>query len=437
MDPLGALPAPFAVTQHAGRGFAIGADVEVTVDDDPAAVGVAVLLAEQLGRVTGTPVAVRQDGVRTGTICLRLVPAAQLALPGVEDGAPTAEAYRLAVGATSVEVLAAGPAGLGHAVSTLVQAVERRLPGPVVLPAVTVVDRPRLAHRGVVVDAVRDGLGPERLKSVVQVAAGLKLDVVRVRLADAGTWLLEVPGRPGLAAVGTPWTQEAWRDLLAYAAARCVRVVPELDVADHAGWAGPDALGAVATQMRGGHVHVGGALAPGADPDVTRALVGMAADEVVAAGATVMVHEDTADALADGRAPGHVVEVRARTSDAAVGGARTGRIDPGAHLVVVLDAPHATSPSDPSLRGLVAHDLLARSAWPAPVGASGGTSGRVVGAELALDARAVDGGLTYGSLAGLAAAAEAFWSVPGAAVDSFPGRLAAEVERWAAAAPLG
>ncbi|KGM11078.1 hypothetical protein N868_12375 [Cellulomonas carbonis T26] len=423
------------MTQHAGRGFALGADVEVTVDDDPAAVGVAVLLAEHLGRVTGTPVAVRQDGARTGTICLRLVAADRLALPGRADAASTAEAYRLAVGATSVEVLAAGPAGLGHAVSTLVQAVERRLPGPVVLPAVTVVDHPRLAHRGVVVDAVRDGLGPDRLKSVVQVAAGLKLDVVRVRLADAGTWLLEVPGRPGLAVAGTPWTQEAWRDLLAYAAARCVQVVPELDVADHAGWAGPDALGAVATQMRGGHVHVGGALAPGADPDVTRALVGMAADEVVAAGATVMVHEDAAAALADGRAPGHVVEVHARPSDAA--GGRTSRFDPDARLVLVLDAPRATSPTDPSLRGLVAHDLLAGSAWPDRVGPSDVASGRVVGAELALDARAVDGGLSYGSLAGLAAAAEAFWSVPGGAVDSFPDRLAAEVERWAAAAPLG
>lgn len=416
MDPLGALPAPLAVTHHTGAGFPLGPDVEVSVCHDPAAVGVAVLLAEQLGRATGTPVAVRQDGVvHPGTVTVSLVPVARLALPDRPRPVIAAEAYRLSVG-TSVEILAATPAGLCRAVATVVQAVERRLPGPVRLPPVTVVDQPRLAHRGVAVDAVRDRMTPEALKEVVQLAAGLKLDVVRVRLADERTWLLQIPGRPELAVDGTAWTQEAWRDVLGYAAARSVRVVPELDVADHVGWAGPDALGAVAAQMAGGYVHVGGGLAAGADPGVTRALVGMAADEIVAAGATVMVHEDAAEALAGGRAPGHVVEVHGADDD------RT--FDTDARLVLVVEAPEASSTTDAALLSLLATDPLARG------------GGQVVGAEVVVRGRSGRGGVPYGTLAGVAAAAEAFWSGPGDTAGSFPERLAAEVERWAAATPL-
>ena len=73
-DPLGVIPAPWRIERVPGSALVLGPGSHVRVDEDPGAVGVAVILARRLGELTGCPVAVtHEDDGHPGVVDLRLV----------------------------------------------------------------------------------------------------------------------------------------------------------------------------------------------------------------------------------------------------------------------------------------------------------------------------------------------------------------------------
>ncbi len=146
------------------------------------------------------------------------------------------ERYSLRV--TPVGVAIDAPTGLGvlRALATLEQlAVSDKKQR--YLPEVDIQDRPRFAWRGLSLDAARHFLPIPVIKRNLDGMAAVKLNVLHWHLTDDQGFRIESKVFPRLHTLGSAdglyYTQAEVREVLAYAAARGIRVVPEFDVPSH------------------------------------------------------------------------------------------------------------------------------------------------------------------------------------------------------------
>ncbi|WP_199434597.1 beta-N-acetylhexosaminidase [Qaidamihabitans albus] len=173
-----------------------------------------------------------------------------------------AEGYRLEIGRDGVRITAADAAGACHAEQTL-----RQLKGPDAfraanihsgpwrLPCGVVTDHPRFRWRGCLLDVARHFRTKAEVLRFTDLLATHKLNVLHLHLTDDQGWRPEIPRYPRLTAVGA-WRRESMvgrhdgperdgrphggfytradlREIVAYAAARGITVVPEIDVPGH------------------------------------------------------------------------------------------------------------------------------------------------------------------------------------------------------------
>ncbi|WP_406291542.1 beta-N-acetylhexosaminidase [Embleya sp. NBC_00896] len=172
------------------------------------------------------------------------------------------EAYRLTVAADRVEIVGGDDAGVFWGRQTLRQLsgpdAFRRAPlsrEPAVVPYLTVEDAPRFAWRGLMLDVARHFLAKDDVLRYVDVLAAHKLNVLHLHLTDDQGWRVEIKRYPRLTEVGAwrPRTRLGWgepelwderphggfytqddlREIVAYAAERHIRVVPEIDLPGH------------------------------------------------------------------------------------------------------------------------------------------------------------------------------------------------------------
>jgi hexosaminidase len=155
------------------------------------------------------------------------------------------EGYRLEIAADLITVRANAPAGLFAAVQTLRQFVPVIGQGDVTLPGGQIVDHPRFAYRGTMLDVARHFFTVDEVKSFIDAIAQFKINYLHLHLTDDQGWRLEIAGRPRLTSVsggaGTGvggvgpgfYTAADFTDLVAYAASRFVTIVPEIDMPGH------------------------------------------------------------------------------------------------------------------------------------------------------------------------------------------------------------
>lgn len=165
------------------------------------------------------------------------------------DGIPAAEAderYGISISPDGVRVWGATVEGVHRGLTSLRQLIGAAARGGrAVLPAVQLVDGPRFAWRGLSFDVARTFHGPETVRRVIDMLAVHKLNVLHLHLSDDQGWRLEVPSRPALTAVGSAgamgdrpggfYSMAETAELVAYAAARFVTIVPEIDMPGHTG----------------------------------------------------------------------------------------------------------------------------------------------------------------------------------------------------------
>ena len=178
-----------------------------------------------------------------GTVTLRL-------LPGRSDLGD--EGYALHVTPHAVLIEAAKPAGVFYGVQTLRQLLPATAPWSV--PCVEITDRPRFAWRGLMLDVSRHYFDAAEVQALLDQMAALKMNVFHWHLTDDNGWRIEIKRYPKLTTVGawhavTPaeagskhvtdgryggfYTQADVRAVVAYAAARHITVVLEIDVPGH------------------------------------------------------------------------------------------------------------------------------------------------------------------------------------------------------------
>ena len=182
----------------------------------------------------------------------------------IADATLPKEGYALAVAPNGITVRAADGAGRFYAEQTLRQLASEK-DGSLIYPCVEISDSPAYGWRGILIDEGRHFFGRETVKSVIDLMAYHKLNVLHWHLTEDQGWRIDIPGMPELVKYGS-WRKESpkhgaklkilgnfryqsehngqkygpfyyaeaeLRDIVAYAAARHVRIVPEIDLPGH------------------------------------------------------------------------------------------------------------------------------------------------------------------------------------------------------------
>lgn len=176
------------------------------------------------------------------------------------------EAYSMDVTASSVVIQGATPAGVFYGIQTLRQLLPvdifRRAPvGNVqwTFPCLSIVDYPRFGWRGMHLDVVRHFMPKEFVEKYIDLIALYKFNRFHWHLTDDQGWRIEIKRYPRLTSVGgwraqtlvgrEPddtagaaydstrhggfYTQDDIREVVAYAAARYITVIPEIEMPGH------------------------------------------------------------------------------------------------------------------------------------------------------------------------------------------------------------
>lgn len=154
------------------------------------------------------------------------------------------EGYKLSITPKGIKVAYADNAGLFYANQTLQQL---KVQFGKSIPCVEITDRPRFSWRGLMIDPARHYWTIADIKKFIDVMAAYKFNKLHIHLTDDQGWRLPVPGYPKLQSVASKrtgtngnniphegfYTKKELKDVVQYAAARQIEVIPEIDVPGH------------------------------------------------------------------------------------------------------------------------------------------------------------------------------------------------------------
>ena len=262
--PIAIVPQPQSVTPTA-QFFRLAASTRIAIDPPPRSdspdygcSATAVLLRDRLSAATGFAFDLidADDSQPRDRITLAI------------DPTLGASAYRISVVGSGVTLAGGDGAGLFHATQSFLQLcpveIFRRAPVTGVdwaIPGVEINDAPRFAWRGMLLDVCRHFFGRGSILTLIDALALHRFNVLHLHLTDDQGWRLEILRHPQLTAVGSwraksalvdtaelaegetaPYdevphsgflSQDDVREIVAYAAARFITVMPEIDIPGH------------------------------------------------------------------------------------------------------------------------------------------------------------------------------------------------------------
>ncbi len=182
-------------------------------------------------------------------------------------GQDSPEAYELRVDAhEGLRLTAASHAGMARALASLRQLLplQAQPAQGLEIPALDISDAPRFAFRGLMLDVARNFQTKATVLQLLELMARNKLNVFHFHLTDDEGWRLEIPGMPELTAIGARrghvsgslrdrlppaygsgadvadasgsgyYRRADYIEILKYAAARHIEVIPEIEMPGHA-----------------------------------------------------------------------------------------------------------------------------------------------------------------------------------------------------------
>ncbi len=169
-----------------------------------------------------------------------------------------ADGYRLTVDSSAIVIEGGSGAGVFYAFQTLRQLLPPGKTDFLTIPAISIDDHPRFNWRGMHLDVSRHFFTVEEVKKYLDNLAMYKMNTFHWHLTDDQGWRIEIKKYPKLTAIGA-WrkgtlighystepakydtlryggfyTQEQIKDVIAYASARHITIVPEIEMPGHA-----------------------------------------------------------------------------------------------------------------------------------------------------------------------------------------------------------
>lgn len=249
---LALIPVPQELTAGTGC-FTLTRNAAVTFDQSNEELkGIAAYLNEKIAPATGFELPIEKHG--------------KIEFKLTDDASLGEEGYRLKVKQSDILITANKPAGIFYGVQTLLQMLPPEIKSKTLqpqdkkwtIPCTEITDNPRFPWRGLMLDVSRHWFTKEEVMKYIDELAEYKMNVFHWHLTDDQGWRLEIKSLPRLTKVGAwraprvgQWwqrerqqpgeeatyggfyTQEDVKEVLAYAAKRFVRVIPEIDVPGH------------------------------------------------------------------------------------------------------------------------------------------------------------------------------------------------------------
>lgn len=146
------------------------------------------------------------------------------------------ESYQLNSSAQAVTLSANHSLGILRGLETLLQLIGNQQQN-IQLPLVSIKDHPRFKWRGLLLDTSRHFFSVNTIKRQIDAMAAAKYNIFHWHLTDDQGWRFESKKYPRLhklASDGDFYTRAQIREVVRYARARGIQVLPELDVPGHA-----------------------------------------------------------------------------------------------------------------------------------------------------------------------------------------------------------
>lgn len=174
------------------------------------------------------------------------------------------EGYHLNISTTKIELKAKTVIGIFYGVQSLLQllpaAIEQNSLQKNIswlVPCANIIDSPRFQYRGVMLDVARHYMPMEFIKKLIDLLAMQKMNRLQLHLTDSQGWRFESKKYPKLTQIGAYrkgtalnttydydsrpndtlyggyYTQEQLKDLVAYAAAHFITIIPEIEMPAH------------------------------------------------------------------------------------------------------------------------------------------------------------------------------------------------------------
>jgi len=171
------------------------------------------------------------------------------------------ESYNLVINADSIVISANSPKGVFYGIQSLYQLL---LSSPkekmgIYIPTLKISDKPRFSYRGMHLDVGRHMFPPRFIKKYIDMLAFYKFNTFHWHLTEDQGWRIEIKKYPKLTEIGSIrketlighgdvkageakydgksyggfYTQDEIRDIVAYAAARQITIIPEIEMPGH------------------------------------------------------------------------------------------------------------------------------------------------------------------------------------------------------------
>lgn len=174
---------------------------------------------------------------------------------GFPIGIAPPESYGLTISPQGILILG-NETGQFYALQTLMQILPVNFKGGAKLPAVDISDAPRFSYRGMHLDVSRHFFPVEFVKKYIDLMAQYKFNQFHWHLTEDQGWRIEIKKYPRLTEIGSKrpetqkeknrnpyigdgipvegfYTQEQIKDVVAYAKARKINVIPEIELPGH------------------------------------------------------------------------------------------------------------------------------------------------------------------------------------------------------------
>ena len=217
-------------------------------------------LTDKLSRVAGKKVQWLYDQGATASLA-----SIRFKLNANADAALGNEGYQLTSDAKGVQITANKPVGLFYGIQTLLQLMPKEIESAKAvagvkwsIPYANIIDTPRFAWRGIMLDVARHFFTKEEVKRFIDEMVAYKYNVLHFHLTDDEGWRVEIKSFPNLTKKGAfnvkkvghftdfskplpdePrtyggfYTQDDIKELVKYGQERFVNIMPEIDVPGH------------------------------------------------------------------------------------------------------------------------------------------------------------------------------------------------------------
>jgi hexosaminidase len=161
----------------------------------------------------------------------------------------SSEAYQLIITEDSIVLNSQTAAGAFRGIQTIRQIIPEISNDTLseneiwVIPTGKIIDAPQFEYRGAMLDVSRHFFNVEDVKKYIDVLSYYKYNVLHLHLTDDQGWRIEIKSWPKLTEIGGRsevggesggfYTQEEYTEIVNYAAARYITIIPEIDMPGH------------------------------------------------------------------------------------------------------------------------------------------------------------------------------------------------------------